>query len=118
LGGANSDISIDDLLKGIIVQSCGDACVVSPNPWRFGAVFSDLLNARARRLAHPVSFRQVQRILPVPANHVGGRVWARLPRMSSAPIPTLQYFALKDHCINIRQPNRNTLVNENLGVTV
>src|SRR3954471_14114241 len=47
----NSDVSVDNLLKGIIVQSGGDACIVVAEALGSSeAGFADMANARAKEI--------------------------------------------------------------------
>ena len=87
----NSDVSIDDLLKGIIVQSGGDACVVVAESIAGSeSAFADHAEcARQGARPHAVAFRQFQRASRSRPIHVGGGSGASSPRMSFAPIPTI-----------------------------
>ena len=115
----NSDISVDDLLKGIIVQSGGDACVVVAEALGGSeAGFSDMLNARAKELGLTQSHFVNSSGLPDPGQFMSAEDLGRLAAHVIRTYPDYyKYFAMKDFTwSNIRQPNRNTLVNENIGV--
>src|SRR6266446_10106467 len=115
----NSDISIDNLLKGIIVQSGGDACVVVAEALGGSeAGFADLENARAKELGLNHSHFVNSSGLPDPGQYMSAEDLAKLAAHVIKTYPEYYpYFALKDFTwSNIRQPNRNTLVNENIGV--
>jgi serine-type D-Ala-D-Ala carboxypeptidase (penicillin-binding protein 5/6) len=115
----NSDISIDNLLKGIIVQSGGDACVVVAEALGGSeAGFSDLLNARAKELGLTQSHFVNSSGLPDPGQFMSAEDLGRLAAHVIRTYPDYyKYFAMKDFTwSNIRQPNRNTLVDENIGV--
>src|ERR1700704_5850851 len=115
----NSDVSVDDLLKGIIVQSGGDACVVVAEALGGSeAGFSDMLNARAKELGLTQSHFVNSSGLPDPGQFMSAEDLGRLAAHVIRTYPDYyKYFAIKDFTwSNIRQPNRNTLVNENIGV--
>jgi serine-type D-Ala-D-Ala carboxypeptidase (penicillin-binding protein 5/6) len=115
----NSDISVDDLLKGIIVQSGGDACVVVAEALGGSeAGFADMLNARAKELGLTHSHFVNSSGLPDPGQYMSAEDLAKLSAHVIRTYPDYyKYFAIKDFTwSNIRQPNRNTLVDENIGV--
>jgi serine-type D-Ala-D-Ala carboxypeptidase (penicillin-binding protein 5/6) len=115
----NSDISIDNLLKGIIIQSGGDACVVvAESLGGSEAGFADMLNARAKELGLAQSHFVNSSGLPDPGQFMSAEDLGRLAAHVIRTYPDYyKYFAMKDFTwSNIRQPNRNTLVDENIGV--
>lgn len=115
----NSDVSIDDLLKGIIVQSGGDACVVVAEALGGSeAGFADMLNARAKELGLAHSHFVNSSGLPDPNHYMSSEDLAKLAAHVIRAYPEYyHYFTIKDFTWNnIRQPNRNTLVDENIGV--
>ncbi|HMI96277.1 MAG TPA: D-alanyl-D-alanine carboxypeptidase family protein [Micropepsaceae bacterium] len=115
----NSDISIDDLLKGIIIQSGGDACVVVAEALGGSeAGFAGMLNARAKELGLTQSHFVNSSGLPDPGQYMSAEDLAKLAAHVIRAYPEYyKYFAMKDFTwSNIRQPNRNTLVDENIGV--
>ena len=115
----NSDVSVDDLLKGIIVQSGGDACVVVAEALGGSeAGFADLENARAKELGLTQSHFVNSSGLPDPGQYMSAEDLAKLSAYVIRTYPDYyKYFAIKDFTwSNIRQPNRNTLVDENIGV--
>jgi D-alanyl-D-alanine carboxypeptidase (penicillin-binding protein 5/6) len=115
----NSDVSVDDLLKGIIVQSGGDACVVVAEALGGSeAGFSDLLNARAKELGLAHSHFVNSSGLPDPGQFMSASDIAKLSAHIVRDYPEYyKYFAIPDFTWSkIRQPNRNTLVDENIGV--
>lgn len=115
----NSDISIDNLLKGIIIQSGGDACVVVAEALGGSeAGFADMLNARAKELGLTQSHFVNSSGLPDPGQTMSAEDLGRLAAHVIRTYPDYyKYFAMKDFTwSNIRQPNRNTLVDENIGV--
>jgi D-alanyl-D-alanine carboxypeptidase (penicillin-binding protein 5/6) len=109
----NSDVSVDDLLKGIIVQSGGDACVVVAEA--LGSTesgFADMMNARAKELGLTHSHFVNSSGLPDPGQQMSAEDLARLSAHIIKTYPDYyNYFQIKDFTwSNIRQPNRNTLV--------
>jgi D-alanyl-D-alanine carboxypeptidase (penicillin-binding protein 5/6) len=115
----NSDVSVDNLLKGIIVQSGGDACVVVAETLGGSeAGFADMENARAKELGLTQSHFANSSGLPDPGQMMSATDLAHLSAHIIRDYPKYySYFALKDFTwSNIRQPNRNTLVDENIGV--
>lgn len=115
----NSDVRIDDLLKGIIVQSGGDACVVVAEALGGSeAGFADMLNARAQELGLTHSHFANSSGLPDPGQYMSAEDIAKLSAHVIRDYPDYySYFAIKDFTWSkIRQANRNTLVDENIGV--
>jgi D-alanyl-D-alanine carboxypeptidase (penicillin-binding protein 5/6) len=115
----NSDVSIDDLLKGIIVQSGGDACVVvAESIGGSESAFADMLNVRANELGLTHSHFVNSSGLPDPGQYMSAEDLAKLAAHVIRTYPDYyHYFAIKDFTWSkIRQPNRNTLVDENIGV--
>jgi D-alanyl-D-alanine carboxypeptidase (penicillin-binding protein 5/6) len=116
---ANSDVAVDDLLKGIIVQSGGDACVVVAEA--LGGTedgFAEMENARAKELGLTHSHFVNSSGLPDPGQYMSAEDLAKLAAWIIRTYPDYYpYFALKEFTwSNIRQPNRNTLVDDNIGV--
>jgi D-alanyl-D-alanine carboxypeptidase (penicillin-binding protein 5/6) len=109
----NSDVSIDDLLKGIIVASGGDACIVVAEA--LGSTetgFADMMNARAKELGLTHSHFVNASGLPDPGQMMSAEDLAKLSAHIIKAYPNYyNYFQIKDFTwSNIRQPNRNTLV--------
>jgi len=115
----NSDVRVDDLLKGIIVQSGGDACVVVAEALSGSeSAFAETMNARAKELGLTHSHFVNSSGLPDPEHYMTAEDLAKLAAHIIRAYPEYyHYFAIKDFTwSNIRQPNRNTLVDENIGV--
>ena len=115
----NSDISVDDLLKGIIVQSGGDACiVVAETLGGSEAGFADLENKRAKELGLTKSHFVNSSGLPDPGQIMSAHDLASLTAHVIRDYPQYYpYFAMKEFTwSNIRQPNRNELLFQNIGV--
>ena len=115
----NSDVSVDDLLKGIIVQSGGDACIVVAEALGSSeAGFADMMNARAKEIGLTKSHFVNSSGLPDPEHYMTATDLAKLATHVIHDYPQYyEYFKIPDFTwSNIRQPNRNTLVDENIGV--
>jgi serine-type D-Ala-D-Ala carboxypeptidase (penicillin-binding protein 5/6) len=115
----NSDVAVDDLLKGIIVQSGGDACVVvAEGLGSSEAGFADMMNARAKELGLTHSHFVNSSGLPDPGQYMSSEDLAKLSAHIIRSYPEYyKYFAIKEFTwSNIRQPNRNTLIGEATGV--
>jgi D-alanyl-D-alanine carboxypeptidase (penicillin-binding protein 5/6) len=115
----NSDVAIDDLLKGIIVQSGGDACVVvAESLGSSEAGFADMLNARAKEIGLAHSHFVNSSGLPDPGQYMSAEDIAKLSSHIVRDYPAYyKYFAIPDFTWSkIRQANRNTLVDEMIGV--
>jgi serine-type D-Ala-D-Ala carboxypeptidase (penicillin-binding protein 5/6) len=115
----NSDVSVDNLLKGIIVQSGGDACVVVAEALgSTEAAFAEMENARAKEIGLTQSHFMNSSGLPHPDHYMSAEDLARLAIHVIKEYPELyHYFAIKDFTwSNIKQPNRNTLINDSIGV--
>ena len=115
----NSDIAVDDLLKGIIVQSGGDACVVVAEALGGSeSGFADVMNARAKELGLAHSHFANSSGLPDPGQYMSSEDLVKLAAHVIRDYPDYyKYFAIKEFTwSNIRQPNRNTLIGESTGV--
>jgi D-alanyl-D-alanine carboxypeptidase (penicillin-binding protein 5/6) len=115
----NSDVSIDDLLKGIIVQSGGDAClVVAEALGSSESGFADMMNERAKEIGLTHSHFVNSSGLPDPEHYMSAEDLAKLSAHIIRTYPDYyKYFAMPEFTwSNIRQPNRNTLIGPNTGV--
>jgi D-alanyl-D-alanine carboxypeptidase (penicillin-binding protein 5/6) len=115
----NSDISVDNLLKGIIVQSGGDACVVVAEALGgTEASFADMENARAKEIGLTKSHFENASGLPDPEHYMTAEDLAKLAAHIIRDYPQYyHYFSIPDFTWSkIKQPNRLTLINDNIGV--
>jgi D-alanyl-D-alanine carboxypeptidase (penicillin-binding protein 5/6) len=115
LGG---HIKIDDLLRGMIVQSGNDACIVLAEGLAGSeAAFVDLMNAKAQEigLAHS-HFADVDG-LPNPDHYMTARDLVTLALRTIADFPEYyHYYGEKDYTFNnIDQGNRNPLIYRDIG---
>jgi serine-type D-Ala-D-Ala carboxypeptidase (penicillin-binding protein 5/6) len=115
----NSKVSVDDLLRGAIIQSGNDSCIalaegMAGNERLFAA---DFMTKRARELGLPKSTFGNSSGLPDPANKMTVRELAKLARHLILTYPDMyKLFGEKEFTWNkIRQQNRNPLLNTLTG---
>ena len=115
LGGR---ISIDDLLKGVIIQSGNDACVVLAEGLA-GSVdaFVDLMNQKAKEIGLKDSHFADVDGLPDPNHWMTARDLATLAIRTMKDFPEYyHYYSQMDYDFNnIKQGNRNPLLYKNMG---
>ena len=111
----NSKVSVDDLLKGAIIQSGNDSCIalaegMAGNERIFAAEF---MTTRARELGMVKSTFGNSNGLPDPANKMTVRELGTLARHIIRSYPDMyRLFAEREFTWNkIRQQNRNPLLN-------
>ena len=111
----NSKVSVDDLLRGAIIQSGNDSCIalaegMAGNERMFAA---DFLTKRARELGMAKSTFGNSSGLPDPANKMTVRELSRLARHLILAYPDMyKLFGEREFTWNkIRQQNRNPLLN-------
>ena len=121
----NSDVRVDDLLKGIIVVSGGDACVVvAETLGGTEAGFADMENKRAVEIGLTKSHFMNSSGMPDPMHYMSALDLAKLSAHIIHDYPNYYsaYFALPDFTWGkdrrgtpIKQPNRNRLPFMNVG---
>jgi D-alanyl-D-alanine carboxypeptidase (penicillin-binding protein 5/6) len=114
----NSQVSVDDLLHGMIIQSANDACIVLAEGLAGNELaFGDLLTKRARELGLTKSTFTNSNGLPDPGEQVTTRELARLARHIILTYPDFyRLFGEKDFTWNkIHQMNRNPLLAMGVG---
>ncbi len=128
-GGANSggstmfaklgsSIKLSDLMRGIIVQSGNDACIVVAEGMAGSeATFADLMNAEARKLKLEDSHFANATGLPNPDQHVTARDLATIARHIIYDFPNYyEIYSETEFTWNkIRQQNRNPLLDMGIG---
>jgi len=128
-GGANSggstmfaklgsSIKLSDLMRGIIVQSGNDACiVVAEGMAGTEATFADLMNAEARKLKLENSHFTNATGLPDPDQHVTAHDLAAIARHIIYDFPNYyEIYSETEFTWNkIRQQNRNPLLSMGIG---
>ncbi len=114
----NSRVRVEDLLRGIIVQSGNDASiVVAEGIGGSEGAFADLLNSRAREIGMKNSNFFNASGWPEPGHETTARDLSTLVRETIRQFPEYyHYYAEKSFTYNgIRQPNRNPVLYRNLG---
>jgi D-alanyl-D-alanine carboxypeptidase (penicillin-binding protein 5/6) len=128
-GGANSggstmfaklgsSIKLDDLIHGIIIQSGNDACIiVAEGVAGTEATFADMMNQEARKIGLTGSHFTNATGLPDPEQYVTARDLARVAKHIIANFPEFYpiYSQTEFTWNNIRQPNRNPLLDMGIG---
>lgn len=106
-------VPVEDLLKGIIVQSGNDACVaLAEHVGSSESSFSDMMNEQAARLGMQDSHFSESTGLPDPNNYTTARDLAILGSALIKDFPQYyHWYKQKWFTFNgIRQPNRNRLL--------
>jgi serine-type D-Ala-D-Ala carboxypeptidase (penicillin-binding protein 5/6) len=114
----HSKIAVGDLLRGAIIQSGNDACIVLAEGIAGNeSAFARLMNDRARELGLEKSFFTNPTGLPDPEQRVTVRELARLTQHIIRTYPEhYKIYAERDFTWNkIRQQNRNPLLTMNIG---
>ena len=116
---ANDRVAVEDLLRGIIVQSGNDACVVLAEGLAgTEAEFAEQMTHRARELGLVNSTFKNSTGWPDPEHRMTVREIARLSQLIIEKFPQYYvYFAEKNfRYANITQRNRNPLLGKTEGV--
>ncbi|MCR4379307.1 MAG: D-alanyl-D-alanine carboxypeptidase [Rhodospirillales bacterium] len=115
----NSRVRVEDLIRGIIVQSGNDACIVfaealSGSEEAFAAEMTD----RARQLGMMDSTFKNATGWPDPEHRVSARDLAKLAQLTIERFPDYyHYYSEQEFVFNgIKQSNRNPLVYKGMGV--
>jgi D-alanyl-D-alanine carboxypeptidase (penicillin-binding protein 5/6) len=115
LGG---HIKIEDLVRGMIVQSGNDACIVLAEGLAGSeAAFVDLMNQKATQIGLAHSHFADVNGLPDPDHYMSARDLATLALRTIADFPEYyHYYGEKDFGFNnINQGNRNPLIYRDIG---
>ena len=114
----NSQVRLEDLIKGVVVQSANDACIVIAEALGGSEpAFADKMTARARELgATNATFRNATG-LPDPEHRMSVRDLAVLARYLITSFPEYyKYYSIPEFTWNkIRQQNRNPLLKDYPG---
>ncbi|MBP6012018.1 MAG: D-alanyl-D-alanine carboxypeptidase [Alphaproteobacteria bacterium] len=108
-----SQIKVEDLLRGIIIQSGNDACAVVAEHFSGSEeAFAELMNAEAKKIGLVNSVFTNASGLPHPAMHTTAHDLARLAAYVIREFPDYyHYFSEREFTWNgIKQPNRNMLL--------
>jgi D-alanyl-D-alanine carboxypeptidase (penicillin-binding protein 5/6) len=113
-----SSIKVDDLIHGIIIQSANDGCIVMAEGMAgTEATFAEMMNAEARKLGLTGSHFRNATGLPDPDQYVTARDLARLAK--HIIVDFAEYYPIYSQTEfiwnNIRQRNRNPLLEMNIG---
>ena len=109
-----TEVSIEDLIKGMIVQSGNDACVALAEAISGSEeVFAQMMNREAQRLGMKSSNFRNSAGLPDPEHYTTARDLATLASALIRDFPEdyAKYYSIKSFSYNnINQPNRNRLL--------
>lgn len=114
-----SEIRIDDLLKGVMVLSANDACIILGEGLSGSEEkFADRMTNRARDLGLKVTTLKNASGLPDPGNRTTMKELVLLSRHLQQTYPDIyKTYAIADFEWNkIRQRNRNPLATQGLGI--
>jgi serine-type D-Ala-D-Ala carboxypeptidase (penicillin-binding protein 5/6) len=112
------EVSIDDLLHGVIIDSGNDACLVLAQGLAGSeAAFVDLMNRKAKEIGLKDSHFNNVSGLPDPDHWMTARDLATLAIRTIEDFPQFyQLYSQEEFTFNnIKQGNRNTLLYKNLG---
>lgn len=115
-----SNVSVDDLLRGIIVQSGNDACIVVAEALAGNeAVFAVEMTRKAREMGATNTTFKNSNGWPDPLHLTTARDLGIMAERLIRDYPDMykKYFGLKEFTFNnIRQFNRNPLLYKNMGI--
>ena len=128
-GGANSggstmfaklksEISVEDLLHSVIIQSGNDACItIAEGMSGTEATFANLMNQEARRIGLTGSHFANSTGLPDPEQYMTARDLATMAKYIIEEFPeSYKIYGEREFTWNkIKQPNRNPLLDMNIG---
>jgi len=107
-------VAVDDLIKGMIVQSGNDACIVLAEAIAGSEpAFADLMNREAKRLGMTATSFRNSTGMPDPEHFTTARDLARLAAALIRDFPEeyRRYYSMKEFSYaGITQPNRNRLL--------
>lgn len=113
-----SSIRLEDLMRGIIIQSANDGCIIVAEGMAGSeAAFADLMNQEARRIGLTGSHFRNATGLPDPEQYVTARDLATLAHHIIATYPEFYriYSETEFTWNDITQRNRNPLLEMNIG---
>ena len=114
----NSEIELEDLIRGVIVQSANDGCIIIAEGLAGSEeAFAGLMNERARKLGLTGSYFTNSTGLPDENQYVSLKDLALLARHMIREYPNYYryYQELEFEWNNILQRNRNPLLRMNIG---
>lgn len=113
-----SSIRLEDLMRGIIIQSANDGCIIVAEGMAGSeAAFADLMNQEARRIGLTGSHFRNATGLPDPEQYVTAADLAKLAHYIIATYPEFYriYSETEFTWNDITQRNRNPLLEMNIG---
>lgn len=114
----NSQVKVEDLIRGMIIQSGNDACVVLAEGVAGSEEnFAQLLNEKAKEIGMTSSHFTNSNGWPDPEHYSTVRDLASMARYLIAHYPNeYKYYSEKEFTYNnIKQGNRNPLLYKNIG---
>lgn len=114
----NSSVPLEDLIRGVIVQSGNDACIaIAEGMYGSEAAFAEAMTVRARELGMPRSTFTNATGWPDENHKMTARELAMVARHIIYDLPEFyQYYAETEFTWNgIKQQNRNPLLYQNIG---
>ncbi|MEO8410793.1 MAG: D-alanyl-D-alanine carboxypeptidase family protein, partial [Propionivibrio sp.] len=109
-----TEVAVEDLIKGMIVQSGNDACVALAEAISGSEDnFAQMMNREAQRLGMKLTNYRNAAGLPDPEHYTTARDLATLASalINDFPEDYAKYYSLKSYTYNnITQPNRNRLL--------
>ena len=110
----NTQVKIEDLIKGMIVQSGNDACVALAEAIAGSEeTFAQMMNQQAQKLGMKATSFKHAAGMPDPEHYTTARDLATLTRalIHDFPEDYAKYYSIKEFRYNnITQPNRNRLL--------
>ena len=110
----NTQVKIEDLIKGMIVQSGNDACVALAEAIAGSEeTFAQMMNQQAQKLGMKATSFKNAAGMPDPEHYTTARDLATLTRalIHDFPEDYAKYYSIKEFRYNnITQPNRNRLL--------
>ncbi|NNF76914.1 MAG: D-alanyl-D-alanine carboxypeptidase, partial [Rhizobiales bacterium] len=114
----NSDLRLEDLIRGVIVQSANDACIaIAEGLAGSEEAFGEAMTKRARELGLEKSVFKNATGLPDPEHKMTARELAKLARYIIYKLPEFyKYYSEREFTWNkITQQNRNPLLYMDIG---
>lgn len=114
----NKRVSVEELLRGIIVQSGNDACIVIAEGLSGSeAAFAEAMNAKAKEIGLTGSNFVNATGWPDPDQYMTAKDLARLALLTIEEFPEYyHYYSETEYTYNgIRQRNRNPLLSKGIG---
>jgi D-alanyl-D-alanine carboxypeptidase (penicillin-binding protein 5/6) len=113
----NSQVKVDDLIQGVIVQSGNDACIVLAEGIAGSEEnFAALMNEKAKEIGMTNSHFMNASGWPDPDHYSTARDLAKMTAYLIKNYPDYKYYSQKEFTYNnIKQGNRNPLLYANMG---